>query len=73
MDNKIIKTKDELKELKKIYWMHYFNKCDTIEQDIKELEKNKKDITKQEPILLQSILFCGTLIILMYLNAWLWS
>lgn len=73
MDNKIIKTKNELKELKKIYWMHYFDKCDAIEQDIKELEKNKKDITNQESILLQSILFCGTLIILMYLNAWLWS
>jgi hypothetical protein len=78
MEKLIIKKESELKEMKKMFWQHYFENCQAKKDKIKEMktESRKRKIMATKYYLKEVILPClylGAIInVMLYISFWLW-
>lgn len=78
MEKLIIKKESELKEMKKVFWQHYFENCQTKKDEIKQMktEKRKRNIMVIKDYLREVIMPCiymGIFInVMLYISFWLW-
>ncbi len=79
MEKVIAKKQSELKEMKKIFWQHYFENCEKKKKEIKEIKKMKRQEWFSEikffikEIVIPSAVFTMVCLAILIYSNWLWN
>ena len=79
MEKLILKKEIELKEMKRIFWQHYFENCHKKKTEIKKMKKMKRKFeweptrTFFKEIILPMFLFGIFIQLTLTFSFWLWS